>query len=555
MGNAGGVNADTLILTLVGHRPVLRRRPSETSSTPQACRLDDGVCSLTRRGYMSSHSPRRMRRVHAAVGASAVLALLGAGPAMSASSHQSQSTAVATLSQAATRSVPTNVKLLVTKHSLLGTHQWFRQMKGGYPVVGGMYAVHTDTTGPAKGQVSIWDGRVHAGPLATGKSAVPASAAISAAAAATKGTPLTHVQPTLWVLPGATSKLVWSVSTYTSSAAYLTYVDAASGKVVKSVVESQRDSAITGKKWVDGSAKVFDPNPVVKLQNENLTDQNDSNDAVPKKGYSKRVLGNLDAKAHKLIGRWANVINTGTVAQSDKNVYNYKRADDRFEQVMDYYALDTEESYYQKLGFDDVNAEAQRIQADAMADDNSWYIPSQDLIQTGTGGVDDAEDPEVVWHEAGHATQDDQVPGFGSSEQAGAIGEGYGDYIAVTMSQQFGKDTDMTPTWCVMDWDSVSYTGGPMHCLRTTVTDKMYPGDLDGEVHDDGEIWSHALWNMNESLGRDQATTIIVEATFNYAPNTTMPQAAQKTVDAAQKLYGKKVAAKTKAAFQDRGIL
>ena len=88
-----------------------------------------------------------------------------------------------------------------------------------------------------------------------------------------------------------------------------------------------------------------------------------------------------------------------------------------------------------------MNAESQHIQTDAMADDNSWYIPSQDLIQTGTGGVDDAEDPEVVWHEDGHATQDAQVPGFGQSEQAGAIGEGFGDYMAVTMGQKFGKDT------------------------------------------------------------------------------------------------------------------
>ena len=35
------------------------------------------------------------------------------------------------------------------------------------------------------------------------------------------------------------------------------------------------------------------------------------------------------------------------------------------------------------------------------------------MISTGTGGVDDAEDPEVIWHEYGHAIQDDQVPGCG----------------------------------------------------------------------------------------------------------------------------------------------
>jgi len=498
---------------------------------------------------MSTHISRRRRSAQAIVGVTAVVGLVATGSAMSASGQLAPRAATAATH---TKGVPANVKLLQVRHSLLGAHTWYRQMKSGYPVVGGLYARHVDTTGSTKGEVRTWDGRVKAGPLNTTKATVAASIAIRAAVQATHGTAITIIAPHLWVLPGKTSHLVWDVTTYTDSNGYLSYVDATTGKVVKTIDQAQRDSQA---KYVDGKASVFDPNPVVKLQNENLTDQNDSDAAVPKKGYSMRVLGHLDSQKHKLIGRWANVINTGVVATSPDNIYKYKRSDDRFEQVMDYYALDTEESYYQDLGFTDVNAEAQRIQADAMADDNSWYLPGQDLIQTGTGGVDDAEDPEVVWHEAGHATQDDQVPGFGSSEQAGAIGEGFGDYMAVTMGQKFGKDTALTPTTCVMDWDSTSYTSGPKHCLRVTDNDKMYPGDLDGEVHDDGEIWSHALWNMNVAFGRDKATKIIIEAQFDFTPSVTMPQAAQTIVDTAKKLYDKKTAKQTKQAFQDRGIL
>jgi Zn-dependent metalloprotease len=190
-----------------------------------------------------------------------------------------------------------------------------------------------------------------------------------------------------------------------------------------------------------------------------------------------------------------------------------------------------------------------------MSADNSWYIPAQDLIQTGWGGVDDAEDPEVVWHEAGHATQDAQVPNFGIGNEAGSIGEAYGDYIAVTLSQKYAPDTKLTPWSCVMDWDATSYTPPPTHCLRTTVEGKHYPEDLTGEVHADGEIWSQALWEMNLAIGRDKATTAIVEATFSYAPNTTMPAAAQTTVQTAKDLYGKKIAKKVKKAFKARGIL
>ena len=43
----------------------------------------------------------------------------------------------------------------------------------------------------------------------------------------------------------------------------------------------------------------------------------------------------------------------------------------------------------------------------------------------------------MIWHEYGHAIQDDQVPDFGSTHQGGAIGEAFGDYMAVTMSQAY----------------------------------------------------------------------------------------------------------------------
>ncbi len=458
--------------------------------------------------------------------------------------------------------VPSNVTLFRVNTSLLGSHSWYRQMQAGHPVVGGLFARHVETSGPAKGQVATWDGRVASGPLATTKVSVSAQSATRAAAAYTRGTPLTLVKPSLWVLPGATSHLVWGVTTVTSrggfGASHVSYVDAASGKVLKSVVESKSDSAKRGAepaRFVSGKARVFDPNPVVKLQDEDLTDQDDSDAAVPKSGYSTRPLGHLDASQDSLVGKWANIVNPKDRATSKNFTFAYFRHDDRFEQVMGYYSLDTEESYYQSLGFTDVNAESQDISTDSIPDDNSFYSPSQDLIVTGTGGVDDAEDPEVVWHEDGHATQDAQVPHYGQSEEAGAMGEGFGDWMAVTMGQIYSKSTDLTPTSCVMDWDATSYTSGPQHCLRTTVTDKMYPDDLDGEVHDDGEIWSHALYNLSLAIGHNRAVTTVIEAQFSFNPKINMPDAAAIIVDTANDLYGADASAKATAAFEDRGIL
>ena len=111
---------------------------------------------------------------------------------------------------------------------------------------------------------------------------------------------------------------------------------------------------------------------------------------------------------------------------------------------MGYYSITTAEEYIHKLGFKDVNNEPQDYLTTGFTDDNSFYDPAVDAITFGTGGVDDAEDNEVIWHEYGHAIQDDQVPGFGESEEAGAIGEGFGDYWAVTMSQATSPNTAKT---------------------------------------------------------------------------------------------------------------
>jgi hypothetical protein len=82
----------------------------------------------------------------------------------------------------------------------------------------------------------------------------------------------------------------------------------------------------------------------------------------------------------------------------------------------------------------------------------------------------------------------------------------------------------------------------------------MYPADLDGEVHDDGEIWSHALWNLRTALGAAHADTAILWAQFNWT-GTTMPDLANLIVGQVQSRYGSAAATAATAAFHDRGIL
>ena len=302
--------------------------------------------------------------------------------------------------------------------------------------------------------------------------------------------------------------------------------------------------------------QVFLPNPVADLGIQTLTDQKDADyfSASPTlaKAYHRVTLTDLDSSG-TLTGSYAQVLSdTGKPARNTGSGFIYTRDQDQFEQTMGYFWVTQAQRYIQSLGFKNVNNRQQLLRINQYGGDNSFYRndTSKLTITLGKGGVDDAEDADVIVHEYGHSVQDDQVPNFGSSPDAGAIGEAFGDYLAVTVTQPYTPQS----LWpCVADWDSTSYTSTTPHCLRRTDGTKQYPADLVGEVHADGEIWSSALYQMNTTLGRDRATKIIIGAQFGFTPTISMPAAAQVTVDYARKTDPKAVPA-VKAAFAAHSI-
>jgi len=305
-----------------------------------------------------------------------------------------------------------------------------------------------------------------------------------------------------------------------------------------------------------GSGRVFFPNPVASLQRQDLTDRKDADYADLQADYRIVALTNLDGSGY-LRGDWANVRSeTGKPAFSSSLTFNYNRSEDQFEQVMGYYWVTEAQKYIQSLGFGStyrpVNRESQDLRINQWGADNSYSWDKHDVLRFGKGGVDDAEDAEVILHEYGHAIHDSQVTSFGTSLEAGSIGEGFGDYWAVTVSNTVAPTPDPA---CVADWDAVSYTSTVPHCLRRIDSNRHYPEDLTSSVHRNGMIWSRALWDIRNNVGARRADTLILEAQFDFAPDTTMPAAAQATVDAARDLYGATVAAQVRSAFQARGIL
>ena len=82
----------------------------------------------------------------------------------------------------------------------------------------------------------------------------------------------------------------------------------------------------------------------------------------------------------------------------------------------------------------------------------------------------------------------------------------------------------------------------------------MYPSGLTGEVHRDGTIWSHALWNLRGAIGATHADTATLWAQMGWT-GTTMPDLANRIVSQVQSRYGTREARLATAAFAERGIL
>ena len=310
-----------------------------------------------------------------------------------------------------------------------------------------------------------------------------------------------------------------------------------------------------------GVASVFVSNPVQSLGDESLTDQKDSDAAVPAAAYYDVGLTHLDGSGY-LRGDYADVYSsTGRLAYSPTNTFRYTRHADEFEQVMAYYWITEAQRYIQSLGFGvtrrGIDNRPQRVRINQLGVDNSFATdhPKNEL-RFGKGGVDDAEDAEVILHEYGHAIHFSQNFSF-ASEEAGAISEGFADYWAVTVSDVVAQSLgvpELEPLPCVADWDSTSYTSDVPHCLRRVDMDLHYPADLNGKVHHDGQIWSRALWDIRQALGNVEADTIILQGSFDF-PGTTMTALANNTVAAAQQLFGAADALVVRQAFVDRGIL
>ncbi|MFC1745319.1 M36 family metallopeptidase [Candidatus Riflebacteria bacterium] len=302
---------------------------------------------------------------------------------------------------------------------------------------------------------------------------------------------------------------------------------------------------------IEGKGKVFNPNPVVSLRNYELKDQDDTNYQALVKAYKNVTLENLDGSGF-LKGLYVDLTLRKNSAYSDSGNFIYTRNQPEFEDVMVYYHIDRAQRYIQSLGFININNRSQRVNSRATLEDNSWYSPTAKNLCFGCGGVDDAEDADIILHEYGHAIQDSIIPGFGRSHEAASIGEGFSDFFAACLND---REEHGLPAENIGDWDAVSFSEKRPPYLRKITNNKKYPEDMAYEVHADGEIWSDCLWKLRKELPKKTAEIIILEAHFYMTPYTSFVEAAEAILLADTQVNKAKNHTLIRKVFKNKGIL
>jgi hypothetical protein len=379
-------------------------------------------------------------------------------------------------------------KLERIRTSLIGTHVRGRQYRGGVPISGTEVLVSAIAGRVAQVNVeaTTLPGEPTTAPVGE---LVAKAAALGAVGVSHLLQPLTVTR--LLVPRGGRLVDSYQVGVLAKHLAVRVDIDAATGRVRALVDEGRRD---------EGTAHAFSPNPVVTSRNTSLRQpgENGTLDAPLASPALTAQLRPLQISYHPsstLTGDWATVEYPLGYGGPD---FSYGRSDPRFVGLNAYAQVDRYQRWLQSIGVTGVNATPQTLVALTEGDDNSAYYPSLDAIIYGGGGVPDAEDGEIVLHEYGHAMQDDQMPGVSGSGQTGAMGEGFGDFNAANYyAMTSGGFGDL----CIGDWDSTTYSPTNPPCLRRLDSRKRYPAGIDGEVHDDGELWSAYLWRLRSHLG------------------------------------------------------
>lgn len=313
-------------------------------------------------------------------------------------------------------------------------------------------------------------------------------------------------------------------------------VNASSGEIVR--VENRSLN-------FDGSGRAFDPDPLSSAQvaygATGYVDGSDANTTQLDAQVFARPLRDLTQVGGNwtLKGPWAECtdweapMDANNCATDAAGSFLFTRDNDKFEGVNVYYHIDTFMRYinttlnvpitpYQYVG--GVRYDPRGVNGD----DNSFYTSGTGRLSFGEGGVDDAEDADVVIHELGHGIHDWLTHGLSQTQ---GLSEGVGDYLASSYSRSFNHwPSNATAYFWMFNWDGHNpFWSGRVTNYHLTVTYQT----LSGAIHTQGQYWASCnLLNYN-SIGRQRADRAFLLGLGMTGSSTNQQDAAQAILNAA----------------------
>ncbi len=271
---------------------------------------------------------------------------------------------------------------------------------------------------------------------------------------------------------------------------------------------------------VDGTGTVFDPDPLSSNQvayGGGYVDNADVNSPELQASLFSVTLNDIEFAngVYTLRGPYAEVIDfdaptTGLFEQASPD-FTYNREDQAFEAVNTYYHIDYLMRYINlTLGCDVMPYQyTGGVQYDphgANGADNSYYTSGAGRLSFGEGCVDDAEDSDVIHHELGHGLHDWVTSG--GLSQVDGLSEGCGDYVAQSYNRSLGNWTSADPAYnWVFNWDGHNECWGG----RSTAYNAVYPDDLGGSIHTNGQMWASTLMTIWDAIGQQKTDKIFYE--------------------------------------------
>ena len=292
---------------------------------------------------------------------------------------------------------------------------------------------------------------------------------------------------------------------------------------------------------VDATGFIHDPDPLTRADatygDPGFTDGNDAN--TPQLEAARREVTlrdvTFDGSVYKLEGPYADILDwdppfKGEFDQPEPE-WSFTRDHDAFEAATVYWHIDNYMRYANEtLGIEVMPHQYPTgVRFDPSGwngGDNSSYSSGSGRLTFGEGGVDDAEDADVIIHELGHGLHDWLT--VGGLSNGDGLSEGLGDYFAVSYSRSLGLIDPEDPEYnWVFKWDGHNqFWPGRVTNLGTTYPSGSAP-------HARGQHWSTSLMRIWDDLGGSRTDRAVMEGIAMTNSGTTQPIAAQAVLQAA----------------------